>query len=57
MMNGSSNGDVSPSFFGPQFSQWGEVGATSVIVMVPMLALSIFVQRYLVAGLTMGAVK
>jgi len=45
------------SFFGPQQTQWGAVGASSFIAMVPMLILSLFVQRYLVRGLTMGAVK
>jgi multiple sugar transport system permease protein len=46
-----------PNFFGKQMVMWGEVGALSVIAVVPMFLLSILVQRYLVRGLTMGAVK
>jgi len=45
------------NFFGKHMIQWGEVGATSVIAMVPMFLMSFVVQRYLVRGLTMGAVK
>lgn len=46
-----------PSFFGKQMVMWGEVGALSVMAVAPMFMLSILVQRYLVRGLTMGAVK
>ncbi len=45
------------NFFGKQMIQWGLVGATSVMAMLPLFVLSIVVQRYLVRGLTMGAVK
>jgi multiple sugar transport system permease protein len=44
-------------FFGKMMVQWGEVGATSIVAMLPLFIMSIFVQRYLVRGLTMGAVK
>jgi multiple sugar transport system permease protein len=46
-----------PNFFGKQMIQWGAVGAESVLAMLPLFVLSVFVQRYLVRGLTMGAVK
>jgi multiple sugar transport system permease protein len=46
-----------PNFFGRIFVQWGQIGATSVMAMIPMFIISIIVQRYLVRGLTLGAVK
>ena len=46
-----------PNFFGKMMVMWGEVGAMSIIAVVPLFVLSIVVQRYLVRGLTMGAVK
>lgn len=46
-----------PAFFGKQMTMWGEVGALSVIAVAPLFILSLLVQRYLVRGLTMGAVK
>jgi multiple sugar transport system permease protein len=46
-----------PSLFGKQMIMWGDVGALSVIASLPMFLLSLLVQRYLVRGLTMGAVK
>ena len=45
------------NFFGKMMVQWGEVGATSIIAMLPLFLLSFIVQRYLVRGLTLGAVK
>jgi multiple sugar transport system permease protein len=45
------------NFFGKMMIMWGEVGALSVIAMVPLFFVSFVVQRYLVRGLTMGAVK
>jgi multiple sugar transport system permease protein len=46
-----------PNFFGKMMVMWGEVGAMSVIAVMPLFVLSVLVQRYLVRGLTMGAVK
>lgn len=46
-----------PNFFGKQMIMWGEVGALSTLAIVPLFLLSLFVQRYLVRGLTLGAVK
>ncbi len=45
------------NFFGKMMVQWGEVGATSLLAMVPLFVLSFIVQRYLVRGLTLGAIK
>jgi multiple sugar transport system permease protein len=45
------------NFFGKFTVFWGEIGATSVLAMIPLFLLSIIVQRYLVRGLTMGAIK
>jgi multiple sugar transport system permease protein len=46
-----------PNFFGKMMVQWGAVGAMSIMAMLPLFVMSLFVQRYLVRGLTMGAVK
>jgi multiple sugar transport system permease protein len=46
-----------PLFFGRVYTMWGEVGATSVMAMVPLFVMSFVVQRYIVRGLTLGAVK
>jgi len=46
-----------PNFFGKQMIMWGEVGSLSTIAIVPMFILSLLVQRYLVRGLTLGAIK
>jgi multiple sugar transport system permease protein len=46
-----------PNYFGKYTVFWGEIGASSVIAMLPMFVMSLVVQRYLVRGLTLGAVK
>ena len=46
-----------PSYFGKMHQQWGQVGATSIMAMLPLFLMSIVVQRYLVRGLTLGAIK
>jgi multiple sugar transport system permease protein len=46
-----------PNYFGKYTVFWGEIGATSVMAMLPMFVMSLIVQRYLVRGLTLGAVK
>ncbi len=37
--------------------QWGPMAAMAVIMIVPMLLFALFVQRYLIRGITLGAVK
>jgi multiple sugar transport system permease protein len=46
-----------PNYFGKYTVFWGEIGATSIMAMLPMFVMSLIVQRYLVRGLTLGAVK
>jgi multiple sugar transport system permease protein len=41
----------------PQNIDWGKIMAAGVITTAPMIPLGLLVRRYLVAGLTMGAVK
>jgi multiple sugar transport system permease protein len=37
--------------------EWGPISAISVIIVIPMILFALTVQRYLVKGLTLGAVK
>ncbi len=37
--------------------QWGYMAATAIIMIVPLFIFTLFIQRYLVRGLTMGAIK
>jgi multiple sugar transport system permease protein len=37
--------------------EWGPMSAISVIIVIPMILFAVTVQRYLVKGLTLGAVK
>jgi multiple sugar transport system permease protein len=45
------------AFLGFQGAQYGEASALAVVSLVPSIALGILVQRHLVRGLTMGAVR
>jgi multiple sugar transport system permease protein len=36
---------------------WGEMSAASTVIMMPMILFTFLVQRYLIRGLTFGAVK
>jgi multiple sugar transport system permease protein len=36
---------------------WGQLGAISVVMIVPILLLAIFASKYLVSGLASGSVK
>jgi multiple sugar transport system permease protein len=45
------------NYFGKYTVMWGHIGALSVLAMLPLFFLSFIVQRYLVRGLTLGAVK
>jgi len=44
-------------FFGKQEVIWNELMAASFVGILPVMIIIIFLQRYLVAGLTAGAVK
>lgn len=37
--------------------QWGAIGAAAVMISTPVVAFAVVMQKYLVRGLTMGAVK
>ena len=45
------------AFFGKQEVQWNELMAASFVGILPVMVVIVFLQRYLVAGLTAGAVK
>ncbi len=46
-----------PRYFGQQMTFWGEIGALSTLSMLPIFALTLFAQKFLVRGLTLGAIK
>ncbi len=46
-----------PSFVGAPRIRWSEMSAASTLAMIPVIAFAISVRRYLVRGLTMGAIK
>ena len=45
------------SFISYASVDWGGLMAASVVITVPILAMSVFLQKYIVGGLTAGAVK
>ena len=45
------------AFFGKQEVIWNELMAASFVGILPVMIVIVFLQRYLVAGLTAGAVK
>ncbi len=46
-----------PSLVGGHEVRWGEIAASGMISVIPCIALALILQRYLVRGLTLGAVK
>jgi multiple sugar transport system permease protein len=48
---------IVPSLVGGHEILWGEIAAIGTIAIIPGIALSLLLQRYLVRGLTLGAVK
>ena len=48
---------VISGYIGDKFLRWGEMSALGSAMVVPVLIVSLFTQRYLVRGLTFGAVK
>lgn len=44
-------------FFGHETVRWNEIMAASLVGVLPVLVLYVFLQRFIVAGLTAGAVK
>lgn len=45
------------SYFGPESAFWGEAATVSLIATLPIAIATVLMQRYLVTGLTLGAVK
>lgn len=45
------------SLVGGHETLWGQIGALAVIAMLPVVLLAVVLQRYVVRGLTLGAVK
>ncbi|MHC3130377.1 MAG: carbohydrate ABC transporter permease [Candidatus Bathyarchaeota archaeon] len=44
-------------YFGRNINQWNTIMGSSVIAVIPVLVIFIFLQKYLIKGLTAGAVK
>lgn len=44
-------------FMADKTVNWGEIAAMGVIMILPVVLFTLFVQKYLIKGLTMGAVK
>ena len=45
------------NFVGEGSTEWGALMAAATLIALPPLVLAMLVQRWLVAGLTLGAVK
>jgi multiple sugar transport system permease protein len=45
------------SFVGSRTTAWGELAAAATLAILPIVIVAFLVQRYVLAGLTMGAVK
>ena len=48
---------IVPSLVGGHEILWGQVAAVGVVAIIPNILLALLLQRYLVRGLTLGAVK
>ncbi|MFA5513769.1 MAG: carbohydrate ABC transporter permease [Sphaerochaetaceae bacterium] len=46
-----------PGLLTPRGTLWGQIAAVGTVVTIPVLIFSLLVQKYMVSGLTMGAVK
>ena len=46
-----------PTLFTTQGVKWGELSIVGIVALLPVLAVVFFLQRHIVRGLTMGAVK
>jgi multiple sugar transport system permease protein len=45
------------SMFGEHVVHWNDIMASALVSTLPVLVLFVFVERYMVAGMTAGAVK
>jgi multiple sugar transport system permease protein len=48
---------IVPSLVGGHEILWGQVAAVGVVAIIPNVLLALLLQRFLVRGLTLGAVK
>lgn len=46
-----------PGMMTPQGTLWGQIAAVGTVITIPVLIFAILVQKHMVAGMTMGAVK
>lgn len=46
-----------PGLLTPQGTLWGQVAAVGTVITIPVMIFAIMVQKHMVAGMTMGAVK
>ena len=46
-----------PGLLTPQGTIWGQVSAVGTVITIPVLIFAILVQKHMIAGMTMGAVK
>ncbi|MGI6117718.1 MAG: carbohydrate ABC transporter permease [Bilifractor sp.] len=46
-----------PGMLTPQGTLWGDIAAVGTVITVPVLIFAMIVQKHMVAGMTMGAVK
>lgn len=46
-----------PGMLTPQGTLWGQIAAVGTVITIPVLIFAILVQKHMVAGMTMGAVK
>jgi len=46
-----------PGLLTPQGTIWGQIAAVGTIITIPVLIFAILVQKHMIAGMTMGAVK
>jgi len=46
-----------PGLLTPQGTIWGQIAAVGTVITIPVLIFSIIVQKYMVKGMSMGAVK
>ncbi len=57
-LNKATTVTVGASYFVTAWGvRWGEISAAIVLSLLPTLVFTFFVQRYLVSGLTLGALK
>lgn len=48
---------ILPTLVGGHETLWGQIAALGMIAIIPGVLLALFLQRYLIRGLTMGAIK